>query len=243
MISPALSTSWQFAGISGFQFVSVGPWTLNGFDIAVLVLLGISGLYAMARGVVRELISIAALFVAIVATLFVYGQFRFPAREIISPSWLADGILGLGTFALSYLISAMALSKINKTIAGEEPGFIDRILGAGFGVLRGLIFAALFVMVTTANYRASLEASDFRDYIRANPDQFSPELMDRMPRSMQDQLAAEPEELPAMYQGSTFYPVLEQIGDIIRSLPFAKARSYADLIQQGNFGEIIEDIQ
>lgn len=225
------------------QAVSIGPWSFNGFDVVVLVLLLISALYAMARGFLREIISIGALLFSLIVTLFVYGQFRFAARDFITPNWLADGALILGAGALSYFIAAIVLAKIGKTITGDEPGLIDRLMGGGFGIFRGLVVAALFVMITTANYRASLEASELRDYIAANPGAMSPQVIERMPRSMREQLDAEPQALPLMYQNSTFYPVLENIGGFIRALPFAKARTYADRIKAGDFDSLIEDIR
>jgi uncharacterized membrane protein required for colicin V production len=223
--------------------VSIGAYDFNGFDTAVLVLLLISGLYAFARGLLREIISIAALLVSGVATLIVYGQFRFAAREWISPSELADGILILGTGFLTYIIAAMVLSKIGKTITGEKPGFIDRVLGAAFGVGRGLLIAALFVMFWSADYRAGLEAQEFRDYIAQNPDSFPPDVIDRMPQSMRDQLEADPNELPGLFVGSVFYPTLDRIGDAIRALPFADMRSYAQRIKDGDLDGVAEEIR
>ena len=225
------------------QFVSIGPYDFNGFDTAVLVLLIISALYAFARGFLREVISIAALLVAGVATLIVYGQFRFAARNLISPQELADGVLILGTGFLTYIISAMVLSKIGKTITGESPGFIDRLLGAAFGIARGLLIAALFVMFWSADYRASVEAQEFRDYISQNPDAFPPDVIERMPQSMRQQLEAEPDELPGLFVGSVFYPVLDSIGNGIRALPFADMRSYAQRIKDGDLTGVAEEIR
>ncbi|WP_371398576.1 CvpA family protein [Algimonas porphyrae] len=179
--------------------ISIGPYDFNGFDTVVLVVLLISALYAFARGFMREIISIAALLFAAVATLFVWGQFRFAIRDVISPTELADGILILGTGFLSYFIAAVILAKIGKTIGGEKPGLIDRLLGAAFGIARGLLIAALFVMFWSADYRASQDAQDFNDYIAANPDSFPPDVIARMPKSMRDQLQSEPETLPGLF--------------------------------------------
>lgn len=223
--------------------ISVGPYSFNGFDTGVLILLLISGLYAFARGFLREIVSIAALLFAAVATLFVYGQFRFAMRGVVSPAELADGILVLGTAFLSYFIAAMVLSKAGKTITGESPGFIDRLLGAGFGIARGLLIAALFVMFWSADYRASLDAQAFNDYIRVNPESFPPDVIAQMPKSMRDQLASEPEELPGLFVGSTFYPLLDRIGDVIRGLPFADMRSYAERIKDGDLDGVAQEIR
>ena len=222
--------------------VSIGSYDFNGFDVAVLVLLLVSALFAFSRGLFAELTSIVALVFSAAATLFVYGQYRFAFRDIVSPSWLADGALILGTGALSYLLVRIIIGKIGKGLDKNGPGFIDRVLGAGFGVARGLLIAALFVMFFTSGYRASQDAAAFRDLIASNPNAIPPEIMERMPDSMREQMEAEPKELPDMFADSTFYPVLTRIGDALRALPFADFRSYAERIQDGDFEGLADEI-
>jgi len=222
--------------------MSIGPWDFNGFDIVVLVILLISLLYAANRGLMRELTSILALFIAASVALFVFGRYRFAAQDMISPSWLADGALGLGTFALAYMIMVFLLSGVVKKLKGKEIGLIDRLFGAGFGIARGLIVAALGVLLLTSQYRASQDAQEFQDYISQNETEFSPEVIAKMPRSMREQLEAPPAELPPMLEGSTFYPVLAKIGDWIQALPYAKAKSYADRLKDGDVEGAVNQI-
>jgi len=217
--------------------MSIGPWDFNGFDIVVLLILLISLLYAANRGLMRELTSILALFIAASVALFVYGQYRFAAQDLISPSWLADGALGLGAFSLAYMIMVFLLSGLVKKLKGKEIGFIDRLLGAGFGVARGLVVASLGVMLLTSQYRASQDAQEFKDYISDNQGDIPPEVLEKMPRSMKQQMEAPEAKLPAMLQDSTFYPLLAKIGDGI------KMRSYADRIKDGDIESIVEEIQ
>jgi len=221
--------------------VSIGGFDFNGFDIAVLVLLGISLLYAASRGFAREVISILAITVAAIITLFVWGQFRFAAHDFISPPWLADGALVLGVGAISYLLITAVLSKLTQSIKGRDVGLIDRLLGAGFGVARGLLIAALGVMVLTSQQRASTEAQEFQAYIQEN--NISPEVIAKLPKSMREQMEAEPKPLPKMLEESTFYPLLDKIGAAIRALPFAKMRSYADRIKDGDFESIAKELK
>ncbi|WP_409433795.1 CvpA family protein [Litorimonas sp. RW-G-Af-16] len=222
------------------QVVSVGSWNFNGFDVGVLVILLISLLYAASRGFLREVTSLLALLVAAVITLFIWGQFRFDLQGVISPSWLADAILVGGAGMLSYLLMVFLLSGIGKKIAGKEVGLLDRLLGAGFGVARGLVLCSLLVMVLTSQHRASNEAVQFREYIRT--ENIPQEMIDKMPKSMRDQMNAAPKPLPTMLEDSTFYPLLNRIADAIRALPFAKMRSYADRIKDGEFEALAEDI-
>ncbi len=221
--------------------ITIGPYTFNGFDTAVLVLLIVSALFAFGRGFLREIISILSLAIAVIVTLIAYGQFRYGLRDMISPSELADGILIFGVFTISYGIAAFMLKKLRKTVDGDGPGFLDRLFGAGFGVARGLIIAALVVMVMTAKYRANQEAQDFRELVERG--EVRQQTLDMLPRSMREQMEAEPVELPAMLQNSTFFPLLDRIGNAIRALPFADMRSYAERIKDGDLDILTDGLQ
>jgi len=223
--------------------MSIGPWDFTGFDVVVLVILLISLLMAAQRGLAREITSLMALLIAAAIALFVFGRFRFAAQDFISPSWLADGALGLGTFALAYMLMLFLLSGLVKSLKGKEVGLIDRLFGAGFGVMRGLLVAALGVMLLTSQYRASQDAQEFKDYISKNQGEIPPEILDKMPKSMREQMEAPPAELPKLLQNSTFYPLLAKIGDGVRALPFTKMRSYADRVKDGDIQSIIEEIK
>ena len=222
------------------HILTIGPWDFNSFDIVVLIILGISMLYAASRGFLREVISIAALLVAAIATLFVWGQFRFAAQEFISEAWLADGALLVGTFFIVYLIMVLIMSKVGKSIAGKEPGLLDRLLGAGFGIARGLIIAALGVLVLTAGNRAAAEAQDYKKNLIEQG--IYDEVLSKMPKSMRDQMESGEKPLKPMLANSTLYPLLEKIGAGLRALPFAKVKTYAERIKDGDIDGLSKDL-
>ena len=97
-------------------------------------------------------------------------------------------------------------------------------------------------MVLTASHRASIEAQDFKRDILQNPSSYPPDIMARMPESMRDQMEAPPEQLPDYLETSTFYPLLDRIGNVIRNLPFAEWKSYADRIKDGDIDAISREI-
>jgi len=222
------------------QLVTIGPWELNGFDVVVLIVLIISMLYAASRGFLREAISIGALLIAAIVTLFVWGQFRFAAQDFISPAWLADGALLIGVFFIAYLLMVLIMSKIGKSIAGKESGLFDRLLGAFFGIARGLIIAALGVMVLTAGNRAAAEAQEYKKSLVEQG--IYNEVLSKMPKSMREQMEAGPKPLPDMLANSTFYPLLDRIGTGLRALPFAKVKTYAERIKDGDIDGLTEDL-
>jgi len=222
------------------QLVTIGPWELNGFDVGVLIVLIVSMLYAASRGFVREVTSIVSLLLAAFITLYVWGQYRFEAQELIKPAEFADGVLAVGTFLISYLIFALIMSKIGKTITGRKVGFLDRILGASFGVARGLIIAALAVMLWTSKSRASVEAQAYKNSLIEQGTYES--TLQNMPSSIRSQLESEPTPLPTALDQSTFYPILDKIGDGLRALPFAKVKTYAERLKDGDIDGLKEDL-
>ncbi|MGJ8563220.1 MAG: CvpA family protein [Alphaproteobacteria bacterium] len=216
--------------------MSIGPWVFNGFDIVVLLVVFISLLMAGSRGFFREIISICALLGALVAMLFVWGRFRYAAQDMIQPSWLADGALGVGTFLLTYMLIAFLLSGITKTLRGKNVGLLDRLAGAGFGAARGILVAALFVMLMSANYREAKEMQEFSASL--TPEQR--EVMLSAPQQWRDMLENKKEaKLPALFVGSTFYGPLDKVGAGIRKLPFGKFKTMAEELKDGGDLETI----
>lgn len=126
--------------------MEIGPWIFGGFDVVVFIILGFSGILAFARGLSREIISILALVIALVASLFIFGRYSVSIQNFIRPVWLANAALSLGVFGVCYLIITFILRGWAKSIRGKTPGFFDRLLGLGFGLIRGSILASLFVL-------------------------------------------------------------------------------------------------
>ena len=127
--------------------MSIGPWDFGGFDIVVLLILGISGIMAFARGFMREIVSIIALIAGIIAALFLFGRFQGKALDLIQPAWLGSWALGLGAFFVAYLLVTFILRSGTKKLQGREPGFFDKLLGFGFGVFRGILISSLILIV------------------------------------------------------------------------------------------------
>ena len=214
--------------------MSIGPWTFTGFDVVVLLICLVSFLMAASRGLARELVSVFALLIASAIALFIFGRFRFAAQGFIQPSWLADVALGFGAFALSFLLVVFLLSGIVKSLKGKEVGLIDRLLGGGFGIARGLLIASLFVMVTMASYRDAQEKQAFQESLTEE----QRNAFKDAPASVKEMLDVKPVELPFFLKDSTFYPLLNKIGDAIRILPFARVKSLAQRLKEGDIPDI-----
>ena len=113
------------------------PLTL--LDIGLLVVMLISGILAMVRGFMREILSIAAWLIAAGVTLYGYARVEAYIREYVTNDLLAKGIAIGGLFLLTLLIVSLFTVKISDLILDSRVGALDRSLGFLFGLARGLI--------------------------------------------------------------------------------------------------------
>ena len=117
---------------------------LTALDILVILLVGAGLVFGFLRGFVAELLSLFAWILGIVALAW----FHTPAAEMLrgpvgSGAWLLAFALVFGTvFLLGKLASRRLGSRVRKSVVGP----VDRVLGGGFGALKGLIGATLIYL-------------------------------------------------------------------------------------------------
>ncbi len=120
---------------------------MNGFDFALIAVVSLSTLFAFARGVVRELIALATWVVGLVAAFVYAGTVAgwFPRLEATPATKhvLAFALILIASMIAGALV-ARALSSVVKAIG---LGFVDRLLGAVFGLLRGAAIVVLFALI------------------------------------------------------------------------------------------------
>jgi membrane protein required for colicin V production len=120
--------------------------TITGLDFIVIVIMLISALLAMVRGLTREVLSIASWVAAAVATLYFFPRFQDQVRAMLQPNWLADISLALGVFIVTLIIVSFITMRISDFILDSRIGAIDRTLGFVFGLARGLLLVVIGFM-------------------------------------------------------------------------------------------------
>jgi membrane protein required for colicin V production len=124
---------------------------MTAFDLTTLVILGVSGLLAFARGFVREVFSIAALIAGGASALYGYPVVRPIVGGWIGTEWLATVATGLGLFFTVYVIVTIVTIQLHNLIhKSQTVGLLDRTAGGLFGLARGLVIVALAVVVLRA---------------------------------------------------------------------------------------------
>jgi membrane protein required for colicin V production len=117
------------------------PITL--LDILLLVVMLISGLLAMIRGFMREILSIAAWGIAALVTLYSYAKLLPMAKQYFNSDMVATAVTVGGVFLLTLLIVSIITVRISDMVLDSRVGALDRTLGFLFGLGRGLIIVVV----------------------------------------------------------------------------------------------------
>jgi len=117
------------------------PITL--LDIILLAVMLISGLLAMIRGFMREILSIAAWIAAALATLYFFNRLVPYAQQYFNNDIVAKAAVIGGVFLGTLLIVSIITVRISDMILDSRIGALDRTLGFLFGLARGLIIVVV----------------------------------------------------------------------------------------------------
>jgi membrane protein required for colicin V production len=125
---------------------------MTALDIIVLFLLGGGAVFGFMRGFVQEALSLVAWLMIIVAIRIFHGPTTAALSEAVGTesgaAVLAFLAIVIVIFALGKWLSTSIGKKSRKSVLGP----IDRVLGFGFGMLKGLIFATLIFLLLAMGY-------------------------------------------------------------------------------------------
>ena len=112
-------------------------------DLVLLAVMLISGLLAMVRGFMREVLSIASWAAAAILTLYAYPKLKPVVLQYFSNEIVASAICVGGVFLGTLLVVSVITIKISDTILDSRVGALDRTLGFLFGLARGLVIVVV----------------------------------------------------------------------------------------------------
>ena len=124
--------------------------TLSPFDWFLSIVALVSMLAAARKGIIRVLFSIAGIIAGILIASWNYLRLAttlhrwitsFPAAQIVAFLAILVGVV---------MVFSLAAGLLRKTVAAVGLGFLDRLLGAAFGLLRGLLVGVAVIMACLA---------------------------------------------------------------------------------------------
>src|SRR5262249_23827938 len=117
------------------------PITL--LDIILLLVMLVSGLLAMIRGFMREILSIGAWGVAALVTLYSYPRVLPLAKQYFASDSVAAAVSAGSIFLGTLLIVSIITARISEMVLDSRVGALDRTLGFLFGLARGLVIVVV----------------------------------------------------------------------------------------------------
>jgi membrane protein required for colicin V production len=117
------------------------PITL--LDIVLIVVMLVSGLLAMVRGFMREVLSITAWVLAAAATLYLYNKLLPYAKQYFNNDVVAAVAVVGGVFLITLLVVSVLTIRVSDMVLDSRVGALDRTLGFLFGLARGLLIVVV----------------------------------------------------------------------------------------------------
>ena len=124
-----------------------GVFMMTGFDYAVLIIVGLSIIFSVMRGMVKEILAI----IGWVAAFYVGRTYTDQLLPLMPADIPSESLRVLAAFLILFLATLLmatllgiAISAIIKKVG---LGWLDRLLGAFFGLLRGLLIVCILVFL------------------------------------------------------------------------------------------------
>ncbi len=122
---------------------------LTGLDIIVILLVGGGAILGFLRGFVTEALSLIAWVLAVVAVKFLHS----PVSDALAPTiGTAAGAAVLAfvlVFGITFFLGKFLSRSLGARTRQSVLGPVDRVLGLGFGAVKGLIFSTLLFLLVT----------------------------------------------------------------------------------------------
>jgi len=119
---------------------------MNWLDIVLVLIVGLSIMASFRKGLSRELIGLASVFVALVAGTWLYGM----AGGWLQPYVSSRAVANFAGFFLVFfgvlVLGAIVSYAVGRALNVTGLSFFDHLLGAGFGLVRGTLIGVALIL-------------------------------------------------------------------------------------------------
>ncbi len=125
---------------------------MTALDIITLLLCGGAGLLGLQRGFVTEALSLAAWVAALAAVKFLHGPVSAAMTGMVGTASGAAVLAFALIFGITFLVVKIAAKSIGNQTKSSAIGGFDRVLGLGFGLVKGLIGATILFAIASLGH-------------------------------------------------------------------------------------------
>ena len=120
---------------------------MTALDIITLLLVGIAAAFGFMRGFVSEALSLVAWVLAMIAVRLFQPMLGVALTDVIGTAAGAAVLSFALVFGVTFIIGRMLAKKMGATARHSLLGPVDRLLGLGFGGLKGLLGAVILFLL------------------------------------------------------------------------------------------------
>ncbi|MBC2664698.1 CvpA family protein [Novosphingobium flavum] len=126
---------------------------MTGFDIGVLILVALGAITGFVRGFVQEVLTLGAWLVSLLAIHYAHTPVTNMLAGYVGDRYSAAAVLA---FALLLLVPYAVVRLLARTIGtatrGSLLGPVDRVIGFGFGAVKGMLLSVLGFSIIVLGY-------------------------------------------------------------------------------------------
>jgi membrane protein required for colicin V production len=123
---------------------------MNVLDWILLIVVIYSVVRAFLRGFFQEAFALGGLIVGFVLACWFYGALAVELRGLITSPAIAQFAAFLLILSAAMIVAGLIGKLLRRTASAIGLGFVDRLLGAAFGVVRGALLGVALLFALTA---------------------------------------------------------------------------------------------
>ena len=169
---------------------------LNNLDVVFLIIVGISALVGIARGMTKEILSILGWVLAAAAVFYITPIVDPMMHKYISSSILSSIVSGMIILIVFCIIWVLTVDRLAVVIRTSKLSALDRIFGFVFGIARGVLIVILVALMISTIIPEDSQKGVFADskYFKVASNSAEP-LKKLIPQSWIDKFKATSESL------------------------------------------------
>ena len=125
---------------------------MTGFDLIVLLIVGVAAVGGFLRGFLQEVLSLGAWILAAFAIRFLHTPLTLQMQEFIGSSVTTSVLAFTFLLLIPYAAMKVIANNVGKASRNSVLGPIDRVLGFGFGALKGTLIVVIAFSVLVLGY-------------------------------------------------------------------------------------------
>lgn len=125
---------------------------MTGFDLIVLIIVGVAAVGGFLRGFLQEVLSLGAWILAAFAIRYLHTPLTVAMQDFIGASVTTSVLAFTLLLLIPYAAMKVIANNVGEASRSSVLGPIDRVLGFGFGALKGLLIVIIAFSVLVLGF-------------------------------------------------------------------------------------------